>query len=202
MEDPEVMLDPTILDKFEAICNLPVLLPEDHRHSYSIKDIRPGGCIAINTVSYRVLERYRYSDGRYSWFEIKIYNLEDGSVTYLQWEEDDEVGVLIERERFNSLQDVNLSPKKIARMKDEGSGKTSFRGIQYTYDESGNASFFRQEGNPGQKFEYCYLKSQSGQRLGVEKWGDGYSISLSDPVNPVYMQVLHPGNTDDARQTL
>lgn len=193
MAADEVTLDPAILDRFEAVCDLPALLPEDQRHSHSIKDIRPNGCIAIDAVSYKVLERYWYSEGQYSWSEVKIYNLDDGSIDYLEWEEGDELEVLIERERLSSLKDVNLSPKKLARMEVDKSGKTSFRGMRYGYHKSGSTTFFRQEGDPGQKFRYWNLKSWSGQVLGIERWDDGYSVSLSDPVDPLSIRVLHPG---------
>lgn len=193
MKAYEVTLDPMVLDRFEAVCALPVPLPEDQRYSHSIKDIRPGGCIAIDVVSYKVLERYWYTEGHYSWHEIKIYNLDDGSIDYLEWEEGDELEVLIERDRLSSLKDVNLSPRKLARMDGDKSGETSFSGTQYSYHKSGNATFFRKEGDPGQNFEYWNLISRSGQMLRIKKWNNGYSVSLSDPVNPLSIQVLHPG---------
>lgn len=192
----ETVIDPAVVKRFEAVSALPPLLSEDERLSQSIKDVRSGGCILVGTTPYRVLERYWYTEDNFIWYELQLYDLKSGEITYLEWEEDDELEVMIERERLVNLGDANLTPGKLTEMDDEEVGTVTYRGETFSYDDSGIATFYRREGDAGEKVQYWDLLSPSGTMMGVEKWDDGYSISISSSVDPLSIQVLLVGGTN------
>lgn len=191
--DNKVTIDPAVRKRFDAVSELPQLLPEDQRRNHSITDVRPGGCIKVGATPYRVLERYWYTEGSYVWYEVQLYNLTTGEITYLEWEIDDELEVFMESERLSNLADANLTPSKLAEMDDEETGTVTYNGNTYSYDDSGIATFYRKEGDTGQEVKYWDLVGPSGMLMGVEKWDDGYTISISVPVNPLSIRVLHLG---------
>lgn len=165
-------------------------LPPDKRLKQSIKKLADGQIIRIKGIAYKVVEKNKYREKKWEWYEYKLFSLADGATIFLEWEEDDILEVSI-YDRFISFNDTGLTKKDLDIFDDDEKGDFVFQGELFRYDESDQAVYHKAMAKEGDEFYYWSFESKDGKKyLSVEKWDEEYEVCLGYPVDPADIEII------------
>ena len=154
-----------------------------------IENVAAGGMIHVSGIGENmdefdvtVLAKHLYREGGSSWYELEG-EAGHGKV-WIDLEEDDELELSITLKKMK-LRDAGLSKKSLQQIDDDEEGKLSYEGETYYYEDSDEATFYKNgdEAN-GERFYYWDFENDDGDKfVGVERWDDGsYDVSYSESI--------------------
>lgn len=156
-----------------------------------IENVGVGGVLQISTVEEPYLDyklvitgKNRYQDGNYQWFEIVGDNgVEKISIEY---ERDDKLVIGVQIKKLK-LRDLSLNQSDLDRFDEEEEGSFFYEGIQFYYEDSGEALFYPDcDESKVKKLYYWDFQSGDGKHLmGCEFFEDNsleitYSVSIKE----------------------
>ncbi|MBF0588242.1 MAG: DUF4178 domain-containing protein [Magnetococcales bacterium] len=162
-----------------------------------IENIQKGGVLTLSDIDDEVedldmivLGRHLYEEEGYQWFEL------EGEVgpekkLWLCVERDDELEVSVTLRKID-LETLGLTPEDLTRFKKKESGRFSFQGAEYTFEEYGKATFYPHEDRAnGKPFSYWEFVCEAQQRgITIERWQrGGVECHLSQMLKPGQYQV-------------
>lgn len=177
----------SVAQRLDAIRGLDLSAGAAHA-SPTLQELREGGYLDINGVTYRVDRLFRYLDVKWSSFkkrkhdywviELALFNVLTGQKQYLEWEVDDEIEIS-ETLREVRLAQITVGGRALTRhdleaIADEEAGTVTVAGVNYDYseDDTWAALFYREddaEPLPVRMYEFV---SGSGEGLTIEAWVD------------------------------
>ena len=171
----------------ETIRSLPTMLPPARRKGLKVQDARANDILRIEGRYYRVRETLSYKDREgYEWFELKVTNMEDGSMTIFEWEVDDRLETYLMEDEV-TLDEVRLTPEKL-RTLEGGDVSCHYMGRSYRYAGSNSATCVDEDGKTEQLYYWDFRSG--GSKIGVERWGDAYRVYVMRSVKPGEIVVL------------
>lgn len=173
--------------------------PAEHLAGLGITDARVGDTLSIpgmgddfDDLDLTVDRRHRYESGGETWYELS--GLYRGRRIHVEVYEDDEVEVSITRGESMSLDQVGLTEDDLVRMDEAGSRSEGFvhDGTRWSYAESSEMGFFKDDQGEGEGFYGWEFESEDGTRtLFVEKWeGEPFEAGIADVVNAADVRVF------------
>ncbi len=154
-----------------------------------IENVRPGGLFSIRSfgedmedLDVSVLNRHLYKEGRYEWIELEGETAKGNIWVTVEIDDEKEISVTL---RKTELDEIGVSKADLKRMDDDEAGSFQYNGVEYRYDESDEAVFYRNSDlNDAESFYYWEFKPKGGGVfITVERWEDGsYQCHFSQPV--------------------
>ncbi len=154
-----------------------------------IENVRPGGLFSIRSfgedmedLDVSVLNRHLYKEGRYEWIELEGETAKGTVWVTVEIDDEKEISVTL---RKTELDEIGVSKSDLKRMDDDEAGSFHYEGVDYKYDESDEAVFYRNSDlNDAESFYYWEFKPKGGGVfITVERWEDGsYQCHFSQPV--------------------
>lgn len=145
----------------------------------SVKELKVEDIVTLTIITdvfqtkgdYIVESKNRYAQGGYEWFEVELRGGEPGEKLWLEWEEDDELEIGLNLQKL-SLKELGLTPQILEEIDEEAEGSFIYQGVEYEFDESGEAMFYRNCTGDGISFFYWDFEDEDEEHfIGVEKWG-------------------------------
>ena len=165
----------------------------------SIENMQPGGVLHVMNIGPELAEydvtiqaRHRYEEEGVEWFELEGDN--GSQKVWITIEEDDEQELSIVLKKIK-LRDIGLTNAQLDKMDDQEEGEFNYNNQTFFYEDSGDASFFRNSGDKEEPFSYWEFENKDQtQAVSVEKWNDGtVDVCLSDYIKPSQVQVFSLG---------
>lgn len=163
----------------------------------TIKDARSGDTIILSgasenyeDVSFTVDRVNRYEVDSDSWYELS--GLWGGKRIFLEWCEDDELEVGIQRKTGLGIEDIGITEEDLTRMDDQRSRSNfiEYDGQKWYYRESSEVGYFKDDGPEGEGFYMWQFESDDFQ-LFVEKYeADPFDVGISEKINPSRIKVF------------
>jgi len=163
----------------------------------TIKDARSGDTIILSgasenyeDVSFTVDRVNRYEVDSDSWYELS--GLWSGKRIFLEWCEDDELEVGIQRKTGLGIEDIGITEEDLTRMDDQRSRSNfiEYDGQKWYYRESSEVGYFKDDGPEGEGFYMWQFESDDFQ-LFVEKYeADPFDVGISEKINPSRIKVF------------
>lgn len=167
--------------------------------SLSIENVRPGGVLQLEGIGEDLEDfdvvikaRHSYIEDGFTWYELEG---ERGATVpvWIEIEEDDELEVSICLRKLK-LSEIGVSGSDIEAIEGADKGKLEFEGIQYIYEDCGDAVFYRNatRAGDGEAVHYWDFESKDGRKyLSVERWGSKeYLAYLSEPLRAGQIKVF------------
>ena len=108
-----------------------------------------------------------------------------GKRIFLEWYEDDELEISIQRESGLGIEEIGLTEKQLVQM-DDNPSRTNFveyRGNQWHYVESTEVTYFKDDSSDGEGF-YLWRFQNDDVQLFVEKYeGDPFEVGISENIS-------------------
>ncbi len=145
----------------------------------------------------KVMRKHMYQEGDYFWYELECIK-GDGEKAWVEVEDDDNIVTSIVLKKLKISEVPGVTPEKLAHDDDEESGKVVYLSKQFNYEDSGNATFFRDcEDTKAEKLYYWDYKS-GNYLFSVERWGSGDETSFeayfSQVVKPLSITIYSLGD--------
>ena len=145
----------------------------------------------------KVMRKHMYQEGDYFWYELECIK-GDGEKAWVEVEDDDNIVTSIVLKKLKISEVPGVTPEKLAHDDDEESGKVVYLSKQFNYEDSGNATFFRDcEDTKAEKLYYWDYKS-GNYLFSVERWGSGdetsYEAYYSQIVKPLSITIYSLGD--------
>ncbi len=149
-----------------------------------------GDVISIKDECFKIMERNKYQESSWQWFEYKLYSLKDGRTLFLEWEIDDEVELTLYY-ATPTLKETGLTPEMLKKFDDDEEGSFLWNSKTMIYEESDKALFFRGENTKGEAFYYWDFEDDSESMFfSVEKWDDGYEVFIGKEIEASTINIL------------
>ena len=152
--------------------------------------ILSGASQSYEDLSFTVDRLNRYeSDGK-EWFELS--GLSAGERVYLEWYEDDELEITLQRQSKIHLETIGVSEEDLARMDEEKSQSQfiEYQRKQWYYQESAEAGYFKDDNPQGEGFYYWKFECDELQ-LFIEKYeGDPFEVGISEKISSSRVRVF------------
>ena len=156
----------------------------------SIKDASKGDVVVISgasetydDINFTVDRLNRYESHGETWYELS--GMGGGKRIFLEWYEDDELEISIQRESGLGIEEIGLTEKQLVQM-DDNPSRTNFveyRGNQWHYVESTEVTYFKDDSSDGEGF-YLWRFQNDDVQLFVEKYeGDPFEVGISENVS-------------------
>lgn len=144
----------------------------------------------------KVMRKHMYQEGDYFWYELECIK-GDGEKAWVEVEDDDNIVTSIVLKKLKISEVSGLTPEKLAHDDDEEAGMILYSGNQFSYEDSGNATFYRDcEDTKAEKLYYWDYKS-GNYLFSVERWGTGdetnYEAYYSQIVKPLSITIFSLG---------
>lgn len=163
----------------------------------TVKDVDRGDSIILSgasqsyeDLSFTVDRLNRYeSDGK-EWFELS--GLSGGERVYLEWYEDDELEITLQRQSGIHLETIGVNEEDLARMDEEKSQSQfiEYQRKQWHYRESAEAGYFKDDNPQGEGFYYWKFECDELQ-LFIEKYeGDPFEVGISEKISSSRVRVF------------
>lgn len=202
----------SLAERFAAIRTLKPasLIGESERWRNSVEVLKTGSFFRLEGKTYQVLEAGFYretndnhsKDLGYSWPEFKLFCVETGEISYLEWEKDDKILIYltIQELKFSNLRDeegAQIDEDDLAQISTE-EDDVLFQGKVFEYDDDCAAKYFRSQADTkGERLWLYEFEAADGTCLTIEEWPDGdkedYQIFLSRPIRPEAIEILSEG---------
>ena len=163
----------------------------------TIKNARSGDTLILSgasenyeDVSLTVDRMNRYEVDSDSWYELS--GLWSGKRIFLEWCEDDELEVGIQRKTGLGIEDIGITEEDLSRMDDQRSRSNfiEYDGQKWYYRESSEVGYFKDDGPEGEGFYMWQFESDDFQ-LFVEKYEvDPFEVGISEKINPSRIKVF------------
>ena len=163
----------------------------------SIKDAARGDQVILSgasetyeDISFTVDRLNRYEANGDDWYELSGFSR--GKRIFVEWSEDDELEISIQRESNLHLEAIGISEEDLVRMDEEKSRSNflDFQGKRWRYRESAEAGYFKDDSPEGEGFYYWKFESEDFQ-LFIEKYeGDPFEVGISEKISPSRVKVL------------
>lgn len=164
----------------------------------TIQNVRPGGAIQLEGVGQNledfdliITARHTYDEDGYRWHELE--GEKGAEKVWIDIEEDDELELSICLRKLK-LSDLAVSGRDLDQMEDDDDGEIQFEGQKFFYEESGDATFYRNSDRSqrGESFHYFDFETKDGtQYLSIERWSPKeYAVHLSEPLRPGQIKVF------------
>ena len=145
----------------------------------------------------KVMRKHMYQEGDYFWYELECIK-GDGEKAWVEVEDDDNIVTSIVLKKLKISEVSGVTPEKLAHDDDEEEGRILYAGKQFSYTDSGNATFFRDcEDTKSEKLYYWDYKS-GNYLFSVERWGSGdetsYEAYYSQIVKPLSITIYSLGD--------
>ncbi len=175
-----------ITERLTAIRGLNPMV-EKARTGFDITSINQGGYIELNDQTWKVINKFKYLDVKWSSFkrrktdywvtELELFSLNTGESIYIEWERDDTLEIC-QTDAVLKLRDIKYNGKSIKQkdleaIADEEEGEVVVNGTSYAYseDDTWAGLFFKDtsdnDGIPMRAYEF---ESSNGDYLTVETW--------------------------------
>ncbi len=166
------------------------VLPNKKRHVITKESLSKAAFLRIGSETFSVVEKFKFKEGRWVWFELKLFSLKDGRTLFLEYEEDDELEITL-YDRSPRFKDLNIDGRDLEYFDDEEEGSFQFEGKTFFYEESDKALRFSDEDPKGESFYYWEFEDEEGEVfLSVEKWDDEYEVSIGHEVEETEVEIL------------
>ena len=165
------------------------VLPKDERKKYTIKDLKKGSFFTFEKVDYYIEEVATYLDVKwknfskrkenYFVYEFKSISLNDASIVYFEWEEDDEIECSMTTQTLkikdisltnNSNNKISLSDLEDIADDEEGKVYTNDKYYEYSEDDTWAALY------SSDKYTDCKVRMYEfynhNEYLTIEIWED------------------------------
>ena len=154
-------------------------------------------------IELKVIRKHLYREGDYFWYELECIK-GDGEKAWVEVEDDDNLVTSIVLNKFKVSQVPGLNPRKLEHDDEEESGHIAYKGINYNYEDSGNATFYRDcDDKKAEKLYYWDYKN-GNYLVSVERWGSGdetnYEGYFSQIVKPVNITIFSLGNEEGEQE--
>lgn len=146
----------------------------------SVRELKKGDVVSLIIITdvfqtkgdYIVESRNRYAqESGYEWFEVELKGGDPGDKLWLEWEEDDELEIGLNLQKV-TLKELGLTPQLLEQFDEEGEGCFTYQSIEYEFDESDEALFYRNSEGSGILYYYWDFEDEAGEHfIGIEKWG-------------------------------
>jgi hypothetical protein len=167
------------------ISNLTTLIAKEERFRLSIKDLKKGSYLSIKKENFVVLSYATYLETKWKNFkkkkedyyitELKLFSLSTGMISYIEWEEDDEI------EAYQTLKEIkatdikcngkNISRKIIEDISQEESGELTYNNESYYYeDEDTYAALYSNENYQDAAVKVYGFANKNEQYISIEFW--------------------------------
>ena len=181
--------------QFDAIRAMPDPIPARERYRHTIEDVVVGAYLRVGREIHRIESANLYREKGSQWTELELLGLESGETVWVEWEKDDEVEVSVSGREL-SLSDLGVSSDQVEEMSEAESGRISFEGKSFHYDDDYGAQFHRDGGDASEPV-YFYDFETPDERfcLSVEEWGsaaDGYEYVafVSEYIEPDTIEIV------------
>ena len=195
----------------DAVRQMNRVIPTSERHNYTVKSILKGSIISFGAETFRVESLAVYQEGNekftkrkdYKATEFKLFSLDTGEISYVEWEEDDgEVKMYrtIGEISFHQIKDdegVGVDEDDLDQIVDD-EDVIFVGGKKFRYDDDW-AAFYSLDGNPDEEKLYLYeFKTADGIYLTVEEWNSGsgeeeYQLWFSKEIDPMAVEIISLG---------
>lgn len=191
--------------RLAAIRTMPAPIPPGDRYKHTIEDVANGGYIKLDGLTYRVQGLHFYQEGKGNrasvWYELELFCLQTGEVTYLEWEKDDKVeaSMSLKTLSWRDLRDdggEHVDEDDLEEIVEEEDCLV-YEKTKFEYDDDCEATFHRNgDKKNGEPVWIVDFEAKDGTVLTVEEWGDEssgdweYDISLSRQIDPDKIEVL------------
>jgi hypothetical protein len=163
----------------------------------TIKDATRGDNIILSgagqsyeDLSFTVDRLNRYESDGEQWFELS--GLGSGKRVFLEWSEDDELEVALQRQGGLNLEAIGVTEEDLAQMDEERSRSRfiEYQGKRWNYRESAEAGYFKDDGAEGEGFYYWKFDCKELQ-LFIEKYeGDPFEVGISEKISPGRVRIF------------
>jgi len=155
-----------------------------------IKDASKGDVVVISgasetydDINFNVDRLNRYESHDETWYELS--GMGGGKRIFLEWYEDDELEISIQRESGLGIEEIGLTEKQLIQMDDNPSRSNfvEYKGNQWHYVESTEVTYFKDDSSDGEGF-YLWRFQNNDLQLFVEKYeGDPFEVGISENVS-------------------
>lgn len=145
--------------------------------------ILSGAGQSYEDLSFTVDRLNRYESNGEQWFELS--GLSAGKRVFLEWSEDDELEITIQRQGGLTLEAIGVSEEDLVQMDEERSRSRfiEYQDKRWVYRESAEAGYFKDEGPEGEGFYYWKFDCDDLQ-LFIEKYeGDPFEVGISERID-------------------
>lgn len=165
----------------------------------NVKDARPNDVLLIRgegdeyeDMSFDVDRRNRYESGGDTWYELS--GLYKGRRVYLEWYEDDELEIYLDKGEDVYLDQIGLDERKLSRIDAEESTSNfvEFRGQKWRYASSQEVGYYKDcLGNGEGFYTWEFAHPDGSQVIYVEKWeGEPFEAGIAHKIRPDKVTVL------------
>ncbi len=145
--------------------------------------ILSGAGQSYEDLSFTVDRLNRYESNGEQWFELS--GLSAGKRVFLEWSEDDELEITIQRQGGLTLEAIGVSEEDLVQMDEERSRSRfiEYQDKRWVYRESAEAGYFKDDGPEGEGFYYWKFDCDDLQ-LFIEKYeGDPFEVGISERID-------------------
>ena len=163
----------------------------------TIKDATRGDNIILSgagqsyqDLSFTVDRLNRYESNGERWFELSGFSA--GKRVFLEWSEDDELEITLQRQGGLHLEAIGVTEEDLAQMDEERSRSRfiEYQGKRWSYRESAEAGYFKDDGPEGEGFYYWKFDCDELQ-LFIEKYeGDPFEVGISEKISPNRVRIF------------
>lgn len=164
---------------FSELRTMGSLVPKQERFKKTIKDLKEGSFIKVNSLLCKVVAVFNYKSGGDEWFEYELFEIKTGRTFYIEYEEDDHVDMYITTKTIKQ-RDFPVSMDAIEDMSDEEEGSVIVDGMTFYYEDDYKATFSR-NGKSEKLYMYEFENENGTKFLSIEEWGndqDGYEYQI------------------------
>ena len=182
------------------ISKLDKVIPKKERFNFSIKDVKNGSYICIDEQNFVVLSIGTYLETKWKNFkrkkedyiitELKLFSLSTAEISYIEWEEDDEIEAYqtIKEIKINELKSngSSISKNLIEKISDEEQGSVQYNNKSYYYDDEDTyAALYTNEKYSESKVKVYGFANDLDEYISIEFWYDDNDDSK--PQKEVYL---------------
>lgn len=186
--------------RFDAIRRLRHPVESGKRHHQDLTALEKDGFITLDGTLYWVRDLFTYEErnkkGRttWRWHEAELFDIERGTVRYLEFENDDGLEISV-TEQALKMRELGTTIGTVRSIAAQEEGTLHYRGTPYYYEDHYKAYFLR-SGDEQEVMLYEF-ESDDDQYITVEAWGeaaDEYEVFHSLPVDEARIEVVALGS--------
>ncbi|MFT4542683.1 MAG: hypothetical protein ACI841_003838 [Planctomycetota bacterium] len=166
-------------------------------HDLTIKDAVLGDSIVVSgaaedfsDINFTIDRVHQFRSGRDRWAEIS--GIDSGRRFGIEWVDDDELEVSLDRGLRMKIGDLGLTEDDLARFDEEESASNTVEhdGTRFSFSESGEV-FHSRAGGEDEGFYSWEFEAEDGRSLWIEKWeGESFQAGISASIRPDSVSVF------------
>ena len=190
------------LDKeFDTIRQLHSPIQKSQQYKHSVKELKEGDFFTIEDLTYYVEELYTYEERNksgkttWSWQEMKLFCIEKGTTSYLEYEEDDALEIYFCDTKIK-LRELGIKIETIKEYCDDEEGAITFKGKKFNYEDDYKAYFIKKNAEASPCMFYDF-EANDGTLLSIEEWtdeaGSDYEVFISKEIEAKNISIISLG---------